>query len=216
MLLYIDGAADVSAGTVKPVTMDKNAEDSAADSQTDREMVWTAYLRRIAAGDPSALSALYDQGSGVIFGLALRILGSEADAEEVTIDVYAQVWRTAGSFDPSRGSVMSWMSTIARSRAIDRLRSLRAAGCSQPLSEAEPLLAGKDTEEGAIRRLELRRAQAAVAGLPEDQRRAVALAYFSGMSHSEIAARLNVPVGTIKTRIRLGMMKLRDFLENRM
>jgi RNA polymerase sigma-70 factor (ECF subfamily) len=215
MLLYIDGAADESAGTGNPVTMDRNPEDSAAAFQTDREAVRRAYLRRIAAGDPSALSALYDHSSGVIFGLALRVLGSEADAEEVAIDVYAQVWRTAGSYDPLRGSVMSWLSTIARSRAIDRLRSLRAAGRSQPLEEAEPLLTETDSEGAALRRLDLKRAHAAVAGLPEDQRRAVALAYFSGMSHSEIASRLDVPVGTVKTRIRLGMMKLRDVLENR-
>ncbi len=193
-----------------------NSSSGAPAIPPDRATFWRSCMRRIAANDASALTVLYDQSSRVVYGLALRILGSEADAEEVTLDVYAQVWRTAAGYQESRGSVMSWLATIARTRAIDRLRSRASAFRSeQSLSEAGDLADSADSEAAAATRLEIGKASEALRRLPEEQRRAVSLAYFSGMTHSEISAHLAVPIGTVKTRIRLGMMRLRELMENR-
>ena len=171
-------------------------------------------MRRIAASDQSGLTTLYDESSSFVYGLAYRVLGSAADAEEVTIDVYAQVWRTAGSYQEGRGSVLSWLATMARSRAIDRLRARNVAGRSdEPLSIVEHAASAVAVEDTLVARMDSRRVVVAVESLPEEQQRALRLAYFTGMSHSEIAAHLGVPMGTVKTRIRLGLQRLREILE---
>jgi RNA polymerase sigma-70 factor (ECF subfamily) len=162
--------------------------------------------------DQSALAALYDESSSIVYGLILRVLGSPADAEEVTIDVYTQVWKSACSYQGDRGTVLAWLATIARTRAIDRLRSrvFRASG-DQPLAP-ERAIATTGSEDDMVRRLDAKRVNEAFRQLSQEQREAVTLAYFSGMSHSEIAERLNLPIGTVKTRIRLAMLKLREVL----
>ena len=173
-----------------------------------------ALVARSAAGDQSAFAALYDATSSVVFGLALRILGSRAEAEEVATDVYLQAWKEAIRYDASRASAMGWLLMLTRSRAIDRLRSgktVRKTERSLELAETIPA-AGEDpvetswlSQRGALVRRSL-------ASLPDEQRAALELAYFEGLTHPEIAERLQVPVGTAKTRIRLGMLKLRDSL----
>jgi len=172
----------------------------------------TRRLRAVAGGDRAALARLYDETSGLVHGLALRILGNAADAEDVVIEVFMQVWRAAGDFDPARGSVTAWLTVLTRSRAIDCLRSsTRLRG--EPLEKSpEPRAPGLDPEEQAIaadRRLGVR---AALAALSPPQREAIELAYFRGMSQSELAAHLGQPLGTIKTRMRSGMLRLRDLL----
>ncbi len=185
----------------------------AREAAFQRDVLWREYVRRIAAQDHTGLTALYDESSSIVYGLALRVLSSQADAEEVAMDVYTQVWRSAPTYTESRGSVLAWLATIARTRAIDRLRSRGLQVRSeQPLSLAGLLPNDTSTETEVVRRLDAQRLTGAFHLIPPDQRSAMTLAYFSGMSHSEIADHLNVPIGTVKTRIRLGMSKLRQLV----
>lgn len=174
---------------------------------TDDEIV-----RRVAEGDETAIADLYDRYRRVIFALALRVLRDRGEAEEILIDVFLQVWRTASRYEPGRGSVCAWLMTLTRSRAIDRLRSRpRPAGAVDSAMEtARPAVTGpEEAMEHALRR---RRVTDALSALSEHQRQAIALAYYGGLSHAEIAARLGEPLGTIKSRIRMGLTALRDVL----
>jgi len=171
---------------------------------------WSGYLREIAAGRESALASLYDESSALVYTLALRILGNSADAEEVTLDVYNQVWREARKFDPRRASATTWLVMMARSRAIDRLRSAAARR-----NREEPFAEGFEIPAPGLRpdQMEARRlVAAALAELPAEQRVPIELAYYSGLSQTELAETLGQPLGTVKTRIRLGMMRLRAAL----
>ena len=164
----------------------------------------SSFLHRIADGDESALTALYDQWSGRVHTIAFWILKDLDDAEDVVEETFWQVWRTAGQFDRARASAAAWLSMIARSRALDRLRARRrrlerTAEASRDMTEAvepEPV----ETTPLLAQALE---------ALPLEQREALRLAFFDGLSHAEIAARTAQPLGTIKTRIRLAMEKLR-------
>ena len=170
---------------------------------------------RVAAGDQLAMASLYQTSSRVVYGLLLRILNEHGLAEEVLLDVYMQVWRQAGSYDEGRGSPMAWMLTIARSRAIDRLRSGRQELLLRESFEAleENARSETDVEEAAEIAEVQGRVRDALETLPAEQREVIELAYYSGLSHSEIALQLEQPLGTVKTRTRLGMMKLRDLLQ---
>ncbi|HYP29061.1 MAG TPA: sigma-70 family RNA polymerase sigma factor [Blastocatellia bacterium] len=170
-----------------------------------------AHIKRIANGDQTALTSLYDETCRIVFGLALRILGDRCAAEDVLTDVYVQVWRQAASYDERRGTPYTWLMTIARSRAIDRLRSDKAHQCVVPLDVAKDLMTTiPNPEENAAIREQQVVVRSALDALPPEQREVVVLAYFSGLSQSEIAIRLYQPLGTIKTRARLGMMRLRE------
>jgi RNA polymerase sigma-70 factor (ECF subfamily) len=146
--------------------------------------------------------------------LAVRILRDEDHAEEVLIDVYMQVWRRAAEYSAARGKPSAWLLTIARTRAIDRLRAKRSRSArEEPIGEQLDAVASADDPEAASARNEgRRRVLAAIATLPAEQKRAIELAFFPGLSHAEIADKLGEPLGTVKTRIRLGMMKLREVL----
>lgn len=169
---------------------------------------------RVAERDQLAMTALYDASYRIVFGLLFRILNEPSIAEEVLLDVYMQVWRQADSYDEGRGSPMAWMLTIARSRAIDRLRSGRQESSRRDLFEALENRAASDVDlEAAAEVAEIQvKVRGALSNLPLEQREVIELAYFSGLSHSEIALQLNQPLGTVKTRTRLGMMKLRATL----
>lgn len=189
---------------------------SAQDSREirARDQDWAALIRRVADGDQSALTELYDSTSRLVFGLVLRVVGDRATAEEVVLDVYTQVWRQAGSYDTNRGAPLAWIMTIARTRGIDRLRSGKHEFQNkEPLeSIGEARSATASPEENTViseRRVLVR---SALDSLSAEQREVIELAYYSGLSHSEIALKLNQPLGTVKTRTRLGMMKLRDTL----
>ena len=174
------------------------------------ERVWRDAVRRIAAADQGALAALYDATNRLVYGMALRILGNPADAEEVTLDLYTQVWRTAATFDERRGSVVAWLMTMTRTRSIDRLRS--SAGRNrreESLADYGETPSAQRSSEPAV----AREVRAALHSLAPEQREVIELAYWYGYSHSELADRLGQPLGTVKTRIRLGMMKLRSQLE---
>jgi RNA polymerase sigma-70 factor (ECF subfamily) len=161
-------------------------------------------MRRLAAGESSALGELYDLFAGRTNALALRILRNTQEAEDVVQEVFLQAWRQAGRFDARRGSVEAWLLTMARTRAVDRLRrrsSRREAPSETAVAATEP----PATEEAlAVRK--------ALEGLTPDQRQALELAYYDGLTQSEIATRLGQPLGTIKTRIRTAMGRLREVL----
>jgi RNA polymerase sigma-70 factor, ECF subfamily len=190
-------------------------------SQRDRPAAPDRVLvERMGSGDERSLGELYDRHGSAAYSLALVIVGEWADAEEVVADAFGQAWRTAGQFDPGRGSVAAWLTTITRTRALDlcrargrRARALTRASRENPDGFAVPLGAGGDAPDRAIERREARRlVERSLAELPEPQRRVIELAYFAGLTQSEIATELGEPLGTVKTRIRAGMEKLRGLL----
>ena len=174
------------------------------------------WLQRIAAGDALALATLYDRYGQPLFALALRIVGSREEAEEVVLDVFCQVWRTSPAYDPQRGRVDGWLFAITRNRALDHRRRLQRHDRQTGDLERMPLLsntsAGTDPEEWAVIAERRQTVHDAMSSLPEEQRHVMELAYFSGLSHSEIASRTGMHLGTVKTRIRLAMDNLRKAL----
>ena len=185
------------------------AYEPAGVPRTELEHVWIGYVRRIVVADQGALASLYDATNHLVYGLALRILSNPADAEEVTLDIYTHVWRGASNFDERRGSVLAWLMTIARTRSIDRLRLLASRSRrEEPWSERPGATVSQPLVQPGVGR----EVEAALSALAPEQREAIELAYWYGYSHTELAGRLGQPLGTIKTRIRLGMMKLRSQL----
>jgi RNA polymerase sigma-70 factor (ECF subfamily) len=180
----------------------------------------SALVAQAAAGDERALGGLYDRYGGMSFSLACAIVGERADAEEVVADAFAQVWRSASGFDAGRGSVAAWLATIVRTRALDLVRSRKRRArvleeAAVVTDEGETLVLAPSIES-TDRSAELRETSVMVrkslAELPLPQRRVIELAYFGGLSQSEIAAQLSEPLGTVKTRMRAGMDRLRQAL----
>ncbi len=170
-------------------------------------------IRRMRAGDASGLEELYDRHAAMLYGLALRIVGRPADAEEVLQDTWLQAWRTAATWDPARGTVAGWLVTLARSRAIDRLRSIgsrRRAESSSPPPAAPAT--GDEPAARAEQREQHARITAALAALTPRQREVLELGYFGGLSQSEIAGRLDAPLGSVKSWTRQGLMRLRELV----
>jgi RNA polymerase sigma-70 factor (ECF subfamily) len=172
---------------------------------------WAEYIRRAAEGDESALGNLYDESKSLVYGIAMRVLSDKADAEEVTLDVFTQVWRNAREYDQSRGSPSAWLVLLARSRAIDRVRSRAARSRVEEPLEGQ-FSVGQPADEILWLQQERRRIHKALETLGSEQRSLIELAFFSGYTHSELASRLNLPLGTVKTRIRLAISKLKDEL----
>jgi RNA polymerase sigma-70 factor (ECF subfamily) len=175
----------------------------------------TALVALIARRDEGALSALYDRYSRLAFSLAMRIVGERSLAEEITADAFVSVWRSAGSFTAERGRFVTWLLSVVRHRAIDELRRLnvRPEGTAVELNEA---LQSTALPDGLDDLMDVRQRQsvvrAALASLPVPQRQALELAYFGGLTQQEIADKTGTPLGTIKTRMRLGLLKMRDEL----
>lgn len=177
-------------------------------------------LARAARGDERAVGMIYDRYGQVMYAVAYRIVRQPGDAEEVVADAFAQAWRDAGRFEAGRGSVAAWLTVITRSRALDlvRARSRReritdTAQRSDPESTLGMGTPGATPDAAVETRERERRVAEALADLSPPQRAAIELAFFEGLSHSEIAERLNEPLGTVKTRVRLGMQKLRESLK---
>ncbi|HEX8196561.1 MAG TPA: sigma-70 family RNA polymerase sigma factor [Pyrinomonadaceae bacterium] len=172
-------------------------------------------LRAVAQGDEESLAAIYDRYRTILFGLLFRILGNRAEAEDVLQEVFVQVWQRARDFDENRGKAFTWLVTLARSRAIDRLRSLGSRSRTIEAATKESADAVGDAVEDAINNERGEVVREALKELPEEQRAALLMAYFDGFSQSEIAERTNTPLGTVKTRMRTGMTKLREVLAPR-
>ena len=195
-------AADTTAG-------------SAPSGDLDRELV-----RRMAAGEESALGAVYDRWASLVYSLVVRLLEDVDEAEEVVEETFWQAWRQAARYEASRGAVPTWLTTIGRSRALDRLRARRRLreeplsqiGAPQPERVADAPLAPDDPLTGAEASERRAIVIAALGALPPEQRAVIELAYFGGLSQSEIATHTGQPLGTVKTRVRLAMDKLRERL----
>lgn len=170
-------------------------------------------VRRMADADHAAMAEFYDRTSALVFGLALRITGEHGLAEDVAVEVFAQIWKQAADFDPNRGSAVAWLMTVTRSRALDVRRSRRREQANEPLDAASDVCCDRPGPEALSDAAERRRiVQGALATLSGDLRQVVELAYFAGLSHSQIADRLDQPLGTVKTRIRSAMLQLRTQL----
>jgi RNA polymerase sigma-70 factor (ECF subfamily) len=190
------------------------ARSDVSTRETDSPGVDRTLIARMAQGDGDALAELYDRHARPVYSLAVRILRDARDAEDVVQEVFAQAWRQASRYTASRGAVIAWLLTLARSRAIDRLRARRARpeGASDDAAGIALVDASPPIEHQLVSAEQVARVRAAVDDLPLLQRIAIELAYFEGLSHVEIADRLEQPLGTVKTRIRLAMGKLREML----
>jgi len=170
-------------------------------------------LKACSLGEEAAFARLYDATAARLFGLVLRTVRDRAQAEEVTQDAYLDIWRNSSRFDPDRGSALSWLMTIGHRKAVDRVRSAEAARRRDTAYEARDQATPFDqTAEDAHRNLDAQRVQKALDTLTPTQRGALELAYFGGYTHSEVATMLGLPLGTAKTRIRDGLIRLRDTL----
>ena len=216
---YLPGAwaaAVTAAAEVRPMTA--TGEGAPAD---ERAIADARLLRRMAAGDRDALAELYGRFSRPLYATALQILRDAAEAQDVTHDVFIALWEKSAVFESERGTAFSWAVTLLRNRAIDRIRTRQRR--SRLLDEAAPADLGYDeaaappaADDRASSRDDARAVRAAVATLPADQRRALHLAFFGGLTQQEIASQLNEPLGTIKARIRRGLHKLRDTVAHRL
>lgn len=196
---------------VAPVPGEHDPLGAGGDRPDGDQLV--ALLRRSARGDEQAFAALYDATAARVYGLVLRVVRDPAQAAEVTQECYLQVWQSSARFDADRGSVIGWMLTLAHRRAVDRVRSAQAAtqrderfALREPTTEA-------DIGEVVVDRMEAERVRRALAELTPIQREAIELAYFGGYTHSEVARLLQIPLGTAKTRLRDGLIRLRDYIE---
>ena len=179
-----------------------------------------ALVARVAAGDAEALGALYDRHAAAVYGLALALVRDPGDADDVVASTFAQLWRTAARFDAARGSVGAWITMTARSRALDLLRAGRRrdravarAAAADADGLASPVGGSGEAADAGVERQEVARAvRASLATLPAAQRQAIELAFFDGLSHGDVARALDQPLGTVKTRIRDGLRRLRGAL----
>ena len=167
-----------------------------------------ALIARIRAGDQSAMADLYDRYAGVVYGVALRVLTSTAAAEDVVQEVFLQLWRNPQAFNADRGRLAPWLAVIARNRAIDLLRKRPP---EEDINEL-PISTGANLEDEASQKLVVDKVRGVLGGLPQDQRKALEMAFFEGMTHTEIAGKTGEPLGTVKTRIRSGLLALRKVL----
>jgi RNA polymerase sigma-70 factor (ECF subfamily) len=164
-----------------------------------------ALIERIRSGDETAMADIYDRYSGIVYGIALRVLGSTTAAEDVLQEIFLQLWRNPQAFDANRGKLAPWLAVIARNRAIDHLRK------RPPEDDLEEVAVstGVNLEDEAARRQAVEKIRSVLSQLPPEQRRAVEMAFFEGLTHTEIAAKTGEPLGTIKTRIRTALLAVR-------
>jgi RNA polymerase sigma-70 factor (ECF subfamily) len=190
-------------------------------ASVERDRIDAVLLTQVAAGNRDAFAELYDRFAPPLYGAAMQILRDTAEAQDVVQDAFLTLWEKAATFESSRGSAFSWAVTLVRNRAIDRVRMRRRR--SELLAESVPedlgYLAGRlqaGGDESATLGDEARAVRAAVALLPPEQQRALELAFFGGLTQEEIARKLREPLGTVKARIRRGLLKLRDSLAERL
>ena len=193
---------------LRPVPSDPSSEGGGSVAAHLAEL-----LRRASRGDEGAFAEWYDATSARAFGLAVRVLRDPAQAEEVTQESYLECWRHAARFDSAKGSAISWLLTIVHRKAVDRVRSAESAGRRDvAYGQRERSVPHDETAEAAAASIEATRVRAALADLTAKQREAVELAFLGGYTHTEVASMLDLPIGTAKTRIRDGLIRLRDAL----
>jgi RNA polymerase sigma-70 factor (ECF subfamily) len=192
--------------------MDRPADPSTeavVDGRDDLDSV----VQRVGRGDEGAFAVLYDALSAQVFGLARRVVRDPAQAEEVTQEVFLELWRVASRFDPSRGSVRSWVLTITHRRSVDRVRSAQAsADRTQRMAASAVVRPFDEVVEQVESRSEAQAVRSCLSTLTELQRQAIQLAYYGGHTYAEVAGLLSVPLGTVKTRLRDGLIRLRNCL----
>ena len=164
-----------------------------------------ALIARIRAGDESAMADMYHRYSGIVYGVALRVLGNTSAAEDVLQEVFLQLWRNPQAFDADRGRLAPWLAVIARNRSIDLLRKRPMEDDIDEL----PISTGVNLEDEASERIAIDKVRGVLAQLPAEQRKTLEMAYFEGLTHTEIASKTGEPLGTVKTRIRYGLLALR-------
>jgi RNA polymerase sigma-70 factor (ECF subfamily) len=184
-------------------------------SQHDKASPDAALVQSLLRQDVTAFEQLYDRHSRQVYGLVLRILQHASSAEEVVQDVFLQLWRNAAAYDAERGPFIPWLLTLARNRALDqlRLKSERQRRREDQTDELPPVAAAPDYEKELDERRRVERVRALMGGLIPQQKRAIELAYFEGLSHTEIAEKLKEPLGTVKSWIRNGLLRLKEGLQ---
>jgi RNA polymerase sigma-70 factor (ECF subfamily) len=189
-----------------------------AETPTTQQVLDQEMIARIGSRDQSAFSAMYDRLSGPLYSLAVKMLGDPAEAQEALQDVFLQIWSRAASYDPEQSSVFSWAVLLTRSRVIDRLRArgrrsrVVVASTEETPTEAADASTVESTADTVEKHDEAMRVRDVLNNLPFEQREAIELAFFEDLSHHDIAARLEQPLGTVKARIRRGLLKLRERL----
>jgi RNA polymerase sigma-70 factor, ECF subfamily len=212
--LSVMEAAHVAADRERsPGTLGEVLYANSAAKARVSESEWVALVRSVAAGDQGALHALYERTHRLVFALTLRICGNRETAEEITLDVFHDVWRRASGYQEADGTVLGWIMNQARSRAIDRIR-FEQRKKRVPTEDANPLPTrdAANPDDLIARRQRSRALRTALDVLTPDERMAIETAFFSELTYAEVATQLNQPLGTIKTRIRAGLHKLRDAL----
>ncbi len=202
---------------MKPNPPEPSAEAAAA---TERAHFDAELLRRMGRSDREAFAQLYDRFSRPLFATALRVLGNATEAEDIVQDVFLALWEKAAAFDTTRGSAFAWAVTLTRNRAIDRVRMRKRrleilATATTEDAGVQPADSGPDSADDLVAKEQAGAIRSAVAALPAEQQRAVELAFFSGLTQQEIAEKLREPLGTVKARIRRGLLRLRDTLGGR-
>jgi len=176
-------------------------------------------IQQIGAGDQKAFGILYDRYKTLVFSLAVKIVDSHETAEDITLDVFTQIWKNAKKYHPEKGSVKGWIASLARYRSIDTLRRRKVRSDINRPQWSDVQLEKLPSNDNTGEELELaetrKKVSNAIAKLPEDQQEVLAMAYFKGYTHRQIAEALNEPLGTIKTRIRLGLQKLREIFKDK-
>jgi RNA polymerase sigma factor (sigma-70 family) len=179
-----------------------------------RSSEWEGEVRaRLITGDESALTEIYDQFASFVYGLALRVIGDPRAAEDVSQDVFVSVWERPDAFEPTRGSLRTWLATLAHRRSVDYVRREEARR-RRAVREATRAVATPDVEEMALALVTAERVRTALDTLPDEQRRAIHLAYFGGKTYRQVAEVLGIPEGTAKSRLRLGLRRIADTLES--
>jgi RNA polymerase sigma-70 factor (ECF subfamily) len=195
--------------SIVPREIDSNQDSGSMQSPATKEEL----LGRVAEGDQQAFAALYDEISPRVFGLVRRLLVDHAQSEEVTQEVFLEIWTNAKKYEPGKGGASTWILTMAHRRAVDRIRASQASRDRDVKIGIRDFVADYDNVSDTVEtNIEHERVKKAMSQLTELQRQAVTLAYYGGYSHSEVSAMLKVPIGTVKTRLRDGMIRLRDEL----
>lgn len=181
--------------------------DGSAVSDSDAVL-----LARLVSRDEDALAELYDRHGRAAYALALRVTGNAESAQDVVQEAFLALWRRGHTYQPERGAVRGWLLTVVRNRAIDSLRGPSGQAARTMPVDALPLAAADNPEAEAVRTVDGRRVRAALAELPPEQRDVVELAYFGGLAYPEVAERMGIPLGTVKSRMRLALERLRGLL----